>query len=723
MLQLSLDAELGEEVRGVSDEVAKNKMATLGLSTRTVTNFMVKTSQAINASLATLSAEPGLMFASELGAFCIGGHSSTMRIDVTDAVATNEQNMLRPIAAGAALWLLDWDYVEPQNLIMLITHILQCVYQTGDAAFHASNMFHAAIGANAVIHLPHIKGVHNGRNGNQMRTINTQIDALKDWIAQARDRRFTRLGPQSRLHTGPLTAGGKDTHNIGGDPLLPFARDDNDAVAAAAAAFSGHKAFKYKAYMMDGGDIMTAMHRLVTIVLGDYMTRDQNNQLLTVQMSKLLDNKSLFFTNSIGQLMYTIHRAWEDTRLIPPPLDRNARVSLVEDRVPIPYIGALSFIVHGIGESGNGFPEWHLVENIDRPSLTPLYYQYENTAVLDVLQSNLVTDHDYQLSHLDEIIEVIKRVITRTFKSVLPGFERRAHIYIDRFNTSGGDVAGVNAASVACPANASIPAPYKANVGRSKLRAPKVSETTGILISVHDPVEPVDGFYGPSRDRGEFMTYFVTQDMIDDANALVLPLAELITFSYSATPGFPNIQKATIRRQDTYTEEVIRNLAKQYGKANMITVDYVKVTVDNKFVTPIELVRLSDDMHDMVTAEPIVMSMKDGTSNLRYSPEKLKQYFRWKSSEEEFSLTFNVYTVPMTNHLETFRLETNHLTGKSDPYIGRLALIQGMNVPATFSNSDDAKFKFDIKTQPFTHVHEESDLDGLELLKNEYIGV
>jgi hypothetical protein len=428
------DSELCLSVLNRSLARANESMSTIAPSQRSISsNITNRQASQMLLNLTAIQPSDAANFTRHLGTFLLGGYRRQLEVDV-DAGSTKTP-LLNALCSFAYLAVVDRRFLDDRSYRQLLLNVLLPFYDefsvvrqnaNGNAA-PSPNVHQVADRVMAEnFDLPPISKYMDleGRGTIKRRQIRA---ILVNLLERTKNREFTQMDPDSRVYLTPAPAA-----------FVPFtARNDIVDVVLFGTRTDGDESRMHE----------TAVYRPLAMQLSG-MLEDYANLLgglrqfdgLGLAMSEAIKTKT-HLTKSMAIFNDVFVHGSAHTELLPATARFEPERAV--DSVTLPFEGALSFLLYGVGsseieESNNSFIRFKQMSTPTMPSLYPVYLYFERS----ITQNAFVAFGDEMvITHHDMVVDACLDALSVYFVSLDPESKHRiSYMLNDREVLRGGNM-------------------------------------------------------------------------------------------------------------------------------------------------------------------------------------------------------------------------------------------------------------------------------------------
>jgi hypothetical protein len=427
--------QICEGVLNRSLSKAMEAMSTLSSSQRSIsTNITNRQASQMLLGMTSIQPSDGVNFARHLGAHLLGGKRRTLEVDIDDGATKTP--LLNALCSFANLVLIDRRFLDVRSYRQLLVNVLLPFYDefpiqrmneatrsveySRDVHDIANDLMPPGGGRPAIINLPKVTKMVDttGRGSAKAREIKIVLTNL---LSRLLNIEYSQLSRTGRMFKTPA-----------GAPYTPFTpRDDIVDVVLFGTRTDGfesrmHELVSYKPEALK----LSSLIEEYADVLGKLRQFDG----IGLAMSEAMKTKT-HVTKSMAIFTDAFIHGSTHTELLPPG-ERIADERSI-DTVMLPFDGALSFLLYGIGsseiaETTDAFVRFKSVSAPVMPSLYPVYLYVERAIVQQAFNEFSVEPTPYLITHREMVIDTCMDALKVYFTSVDPDSrERISHMFDD----------------------------------------------------------------------------------------------------------------------------------------------------------------------------------------------------------------------------------------------------------------------------------------------------
>uniref|UniRef100_A0A2V0R971 Uncharacterized protein n=1 Tax=viral metagenome TaxID=1070528 RepID=A0A2V0R971_9ZZZZ len=425
----SRNYQICEGVLNRSLSKAMEAMSTLSSSQRSIsTNITNRQASQMLLGMTSIQPSDGVNFARHLGAYLLGGKRRTLEVDIDDGATKTP--LLNALCSFANLVLIDRRFLDDRSYRQLVVNVLLPFYdefsiqRMNDATKRVERSRDVHDIANDLvagrIDLPKVTKMVDttGRGSSKAREIKIILTNL---FARVMSIEYSQLNATGRMFETPA-----------GAPFTPFTpRGDIVDVVLFGTRTDGfesrmHELVSYKPEAL----------KLSTLVeeYADVLGKLRQFDGIGLAMSEAMKTKT-HVTKSMAIFTDAFIHGSTHTELLPPG-ERIADVRSI-DTVMLPFDGALSFLLYGIGsseiaETTDAFVRFKSMSAPVLPSLYPVYLYVERAIVQQAFNEFSTEPTPYLITHREMVIDVCVDALKVYFTSVDPDSRGRiSHMFDD----------------------------------------------------------------------------------------------------------------------------------------------------------------------------------------------------------------------------------------------------------------------------------------------------
>jgi hypothetical protein len=421
---------LCETVLNRSFNKAMEAISTIAPSQRSIsTNITNRQASHMLLNLTSVQPSDGANFAKHLGAFLLGGKRRALEVDIDDGATKTP--LLNALSSFASLIMLDERFVDERTYRQLMVNVLLPFFDEFPTQRQGDRGVRVSMGVHQIaddlmrierVELPEVTKVVDlaGRGRARAREIRAILTNL---LTRVRETRYVRLNERAQLFK-----------TEGASPFIPFnSRDDIVDIVLFGTRGDGEESRMHEvsSYRPEAIRISSLLEEFAD-VLGRMRQYDGVGLALTEAMKTKthLPMSMAIFNDAF------VHGS-TNTELQPAVDRRDIRARGTIDSVMLPFDGALSFLLYGIGssevaETNNAFVRFKAMTTPLMPSLYPVYLYFERA----IAQSAYREFNDTLLiTHRDMVVEGCIDALAVYFESVDPESKERIEYLFDERRT------------------------------------------------------------------------------------------------------------------------------------------------------------------------------------------------------------------------------------------------------------------------------------------------
>jgi hypothetical protein len=415
------DSELCMSVLNRSLARANESMSTIAPSQRSISsNITNRQASQMLLNLTAIQPSDAANFARHLGTFLLGGFRRQLEVDV-DSGATKTP-LLNALCSFASLVVIDRKFLDDRSYRQLLLNVLLPFYDEfgvmragPDRVARRSMDVHQI--ADRIMNdnldnfeLPAITKYMDLEGRGAIKRTQIRL-ILTNLLRRTKNREFTQIDPDSRVYRTPAQA-----------PFVPFtARDDIVDIVLFGTQMDGDESRMHEtaAYRPIATDLSGLLEDYANL-LGGLRQFDG----LGLAMSEAIKTKG-HLTKSMAIFNDAFVHGSAHTELLPATARFEAERAV--DSVLLPFEGALSFLLYGIGsseieESNNSFVRFKQMSIPTMPSLYPAYLYFERAITQSAFDE---FGDDMVITHHDMVVDACLDALSVYFMSLDPESKHR----------------------------------------------------------------------------------------------------------------------------------------------------------------------------------------------------------------------------------------------------------------------------------------------------------
>uniref|UniRef100_A0A2V0RMT6 Uncharacterized protein n=1 Tax=viral metagenome TaxID=1070528 RepID=A0A2V0RMT6_9ZZZZ len=434
-----------ESVLNRSFMKATDAMSTIMPSQRSI-SMNITNRQASNMLLNLTAIQPsdGANFMKHLGAFLLGGKRRALEVDIDDGATKSP--LLNALSSFASLTLLDRNLVDERSYRQLLMNVLLPFYDEFKTVRDTFNDDEGRRPRNLEtskdLHTIANDVIRDGAKEGTLPKVTKVYDLSGKGRIKAREARLRLINLLTRVDGVHYTQMREHTQmfkNPAAEPFMPFIpRDDVVDIILFGTRGDGdeskiHETATYRPAAL-------AMANLVE-EFADLLSLHRQFEGVGVAMAEAMKTKS-HLPKSLAIFTDAFIHGSTISELLPATTRIDGRVSF--ESVMLPFDGALSFILYGIGssemsESNNEFIRFKALNVPTLPSLYPVYLYFERCIAQSAFSAFLNADDDILITHHDLVVDACIDALKVYFTSVDPASRDRISFMFEEREMLRGD--------------------------------------------------------------------------------------------------------------------------------------------------------------------------------------------------------------------------------------------------------------------------------------------
>lgn len=646
---------------------ATDAMSSLTPSNRSITTHITnRQASSMLLNFSSILPSDGSTFMSRLCAFLLGGRGRVLSVDVDEA--SSKSMLIMSVASMANLLLLDARFLDERSKVQLLANVLTPFYDEfsmptlrrnpngrglqetqSTSALDIALLIMQRPGA---VDLPRISKFKDatGRSAARIEQIRIQLRFL---INFALNREFTTINGDSRLFKTPVD-----------DTFIPvIARDDIYDIVLYGERTDLGESFRHdvSAYRPEANAIARYLMDYVDILSMkmEFKGADMAMQEILSSVTHIAKSHAIVADAFIRGTMHT--------ELL--PATGGVDDSFYET-VELPFTGALSYIMYGIGSSRvadntNAYLEFTQAAAPVLPSLFPLYVFFERAIATEVYETYA---NDLIITKRDMMVDLVLDVLSGYFSTVDADSRSRIEYMFDAGSMVFRDAVR----------QIRLPQEFKTRL-YTDAYLPGAGSKPGRVPGSIKSNDPVYEDVRPYEAAVDCVDKKITEVFFDFDP--IRP-AEMVTYNESRVLVYVKEEKgeyldlediilaADYVESDTLTFEKLRNHARVYCETQGLNIlDYAGVKVKS-IQTSFKLVEHTG-VTDIITETPSIQIMR----NVEYKENKFKvdtipiyyhrltNYFRMdgRNREIDYLRSFVTYTSIDIDVLSKYLVNVDHI--------------------------------------------------------------